>query len=148
MGWLTWSCNSHEEVEPSLDYLLTVLKLSKLFHITTGCSYVINTLPTHPEFSAALQLCLTQQFNIFEWVAPAFHTLMAKPLNKLTPVEVEMMGAWAYYILSQTQKKVELNQISVAFYAPQVVSSWNCDNVAACKVEWDKAWWSSSAKPV
>ena len=44
------------------------------------------------------------------------------------------------------RKKLELHRISVAFYAPQVVSSWNCDNVAACEVEWDKAWWSCYAK--
>lgn len=49
---------SHEQINPTLDYLLAVLKLSNFFRIVPGCAYAINALPTHPDFHSALQLCL------------------------------------------------------------------------------------------
>jgi hypothetical protein len=86
------------------------------------------------------------QFDIFEWVAPAFRELMTRQLSTITPREAEQMDHYPYYVLSQTQNQVESHRKSVAFYAPPIVFAWQCEETGTCEMEWEKAWWSYYAK--
>ena len=141
-----YDMNSHDQANPSLAYLLSVLKLSKMYQIGTGSKYTITTLPSHPDFNAPLQMLLTQQFDIPEWVAPTFRSLIAQPLTDITINKAVQMGSYLYYVLSQTKKHINDHRINVVFYPPQLVGVWQCKETENCAIAWDRLWWDYYVK--
>ncbi|KAJ7025145.1 hypothetical protein C8F04DRAFT_1300529 [Mycena alexandri] len=130
----------------SLEFFVSVLRLSTVWRIPSGVKYVKAHLPSHPDFSAAIQLKLSRQYEVDGWAAPAFRTLMELPLDRTTLSDAENMGVIAYYKLAQLKYKVAEFKTALAYHPPDVIHSFGCTDENICSRIWESFWWGGFAK--
>ncbi|EIM91966.1 uncharacterized protein STEHIDRAFT_151319 [Stereum hirsutum FP-91666 SS1] len=57
--------------ELSLEYLLSILKMSHFYLIDDGFRYALDALDKHPGLTAPLRMSLALQYNHHDWIEPA-----------------------------------------------------------------------------
>ncbi|KAJ7254471.1 hypothetical protein C8J57DRAFT_1518603 [Mycena rebaudengoi] len=139
----------HDEVSnPTLPYLISVLKLSKFLRIPTGVTYAVNCLPTHPDFTPATQLQLARQYEIQDWVDPAFRALIERRLSDISLADAEQIGLAAYHKLVQVKCLLADEMSGLAFNAPEVKHCSACLDEPRCSRLWEWAWWGGFGKQI
>ncbi|KAJ7465666.1 hypothetical protein FB451DRAFT_1402676 [Mycena latifolia] len=133
-------------VPTPLQYYFSVLHLSKLWRIPSGIKYTILHLPSHPDFTPAIQIRLSRQYDITDWADPAFRNLVQRPLSQITLSDAEHMGVVAYYKLVQVKCKLEEHKVGLAFNPPDVYHSFSCMDENECSRLWEWFWWAGYAK--
>jgi hypothetical protein len=136
--------NSDEVKTPSFEFLVSVLRLSLMWMVSSGYRYAVKELTRHPDFTPSRQMQLAQQHRIDEWLEPAFRELVKK--HAFTLDDVEQMGLFAYWVLTNTQRDIRNHVRSIAYYTPDVVHGFDCSTPLLCKAAWENAWWSGFAK--
>ncbi|KAJ7809774.1 hypothetical protein B0H14DRAFT_2379538 [Mycena olivaceomarginata] len=130
----------------SLEFFCSVLHLSMMWRIPSGVKYVTTHLPVHPDFTPAIQLRLSRQYNLDHWVVPAFQSLMQRPISEITLSDGEHMGVVAYHKLAQFKWKVADFKTALAFHPPDVSHSFGCLDENVCSRVWEMFWWGGYAK--
>jgi hypothetical protein len=136
--------NSDEVRTPSFQFLVSILRLSLMWLVSSGYQYAIKELSRHPNFTPSRQMQLAQEHHIDEWVEPAFRELVKK--HAFTLDDVEQMGLFAYWMLTKTQREIRDHVRSIAYYPPDVVHGYDCGTPLLCTAAWENAWWSGFAK--
>ncbi|KAJ6585821.1 hypothetical protein B0H19DRAFT_1250587 [Mycena capillaripes] len=78
-----------------LQFYFSVRHLSIMWRIQPGVKYVTTHLPSHPDFTPAMQIKLSRQYTLEDWAGPAFRTLIERPLTAITLADAEHMGVCA-----------------------------------------------------
>ncbi|KAJ7764597.1 hypothetical protein DFH07DRAFT_738230 [Mycena maculata] len=144
---LVFLYDQDEIVAPAaLQFHLSVLKLSMLWRIPSGIKYVKQQLPSHPEFTPAIQIQLSRQYDIIDWAGPAFRDLIEQPLDDIKLADSKHMGIVAFYKLIQVKHRVADYKVAMAFHPPDVHHSFGCDDENACSRLWESFWWGGFAK--
>ncbi|KAJ7291384.1 hypothetical protein C8J57DRAFT_1163478 [Mycena rebaudengoi] len=138
--------DQYEVSAPTLEFLMSVLKLSTLLGIPTGIKYAEDHLPSHPQFTSAIQLQLSRQYEISEWVDPGFRAFIPRPLRDVSIEEADQMGLIAYHKLVQTKCQLDEDKVDLAFNAPEVEHCSGCSDEHKCGRLWDWAWWGGFSK--
>lgn len=136
---------SQQEAEPSIPYLVALMKMSGFFEVPDARSFAIKNLERHAEFSPALQLQLARQYDVAQWLEPAFRALVWTPLKKITVEDAATIGGTAYYVLSQTKVRIDDLIRAIAYCPPPLVPGF-CDDPERCELHWNNAWWQGYAK--
>ncbi|KAJ6467475.1 hypothetical protein DFH09DRAFT_1482998 [Mycena vulgaris] len=131
-----------------LQYYFSVLHLSKMWRIPSGIKYAIAELPGHPDFTPAIQIRLSRQYDIKDWADPAFRNLIDRPLSQITLADAEHMGVVAYYKLVQVKCKLSEYKLGMAFNPPDIHHSFGCLDEPACERLWESFWWAGFAKQI
>ncbi|KAH0826001.1 hypothetical protein J3R83DRAFT_7471 [Lanmaoa asiatica] len=116
--------NSEQERQ---EFLISVLKLSDLYQIDTGFQFAVSELKrTSPvPLEPSLKLKLGRQYRIHEWVEPAFHAMMERPVLSITRFEAHQMGMEFFWILVTTKAKIEEHYRALAYTEPPLDQSGN-----------------------
>ena len=117
-----------------------------MWRIPSGIRYATTQLPSHPDFTPAIQIQLSRQYDIQDWVDPAFRDLIQRPLNQITVSDAEHMGVVAYHKLVQVKCKLAEHKVGLAFNPPDVHHSFSCRDENACSRLWEWFWWGGYAK--
>ncbi|KAJ7622972.1 hypothetical protein B0H17DRAFT_1151525 [Mycena rosella] len=118
---LVFLYDQDEVVAPApMEYFLSILKLSVLWRIPTAVKYVTNQLPTHPDFTPAIQIQLSRC---------RAH-----------------MGVVAFYKLVQLKSTITEFKAALAFNPPDVHHSFSCIDENICSRLWESFWWGGYAK--
>ncbi|KAJ6460337.1 hypothetical protein C8R45DRAFT_1180566 [Mycena sanguinolenta] len=112
----------------------------------TPLQFFLTHLPTHADFSPAIQLKLSRQYSLDRWVEPAFRALMQRPLAEITVTDAEHIGVGTYYQLVQLKCKVADHKVALAFCPPDVNHSFSCLDRNLCSRIWESFWWGGYAK--
>ncbi|KAJ6524107.1 hypothetical protein DFH09DRAFT_937477 [Mycena vulgaris] len=149
------SCISHEDFDnlltymflgPSMhpktvEFLISVIKLSALFDIEDGTVYATQRLnELGDQLHPALQFELARSFRIDAWIDPAFRRLMRGSILSLNSSQVAQIGHHGYFWLTQTKAKIDALRTKIAFHVPPIVNSGDCDTPAACMYSWTREW--------
>ncbi|KAJ6571527.1 hypothetical protein B0H19DRAFT_937253 [Mycena capillaripes] len=136
-----------DEIEnPSLEYYISILHMSRKYTIASGIRYAIANLPTHRGFTPAIQLRLARQYSIPHWADLGFRSLVCRRLTSITQADAENMGVVAYHKLVQVRCAVEELDLGLAFNPPTVFHSPGCLDENVCTRLWETAWWMGYAK--
>ncbi|KAJ7780102.1 hypothetical protein DFH07DRAFT_730034 [Mycena maculata] len=131
---------------PSLQYYISILHLSRKYTIPSGVKYAVANLPTHRDFTPAIQLRLARQYSILHWADLGFQSLVFRRLKNITLADAETMGVVAYHKLVQVHCQIQKLDLDLAFNPPTVVHSPGCLDENVCSKLWDWAWWMGYAK--
>lgn len=123
------------------------MRLSTLWVLHVGRNFAFEALPKHLDFTPFLQLQLAREFQIKEWVEPAFRNLINQPLETISPRQATQMGDVPYYVLSQTKQLIDSHLRNIAF-TPPPVESFICSTLGRCEQAWNTAWWGGFAKHI
>jgi hypothetical protein len=117
-----------------------------MWRIPSGIRYATTQLPSHPDFTPAIQIQLSRQYDINDWVDPAFRDLIQRPLSQITVSDAEHMGVVAYHKLVQVKCKMAEHKVGLAFNPPDVHHSFSCLDENECSRLWEWFWWGGYAK--
>ncbi|KAF7980013.1 hypothetical protein HWV62_40122 [Athelia sp. TMB] len=113
-----------------IDAIMSVLKLSAFFEIQDGMDWALVLLPQLSTFTAPRQMEAARRYCIDDWIEPAFRALMKIPLQELTMGDALSIGLPYYWILINTQAKIDHHRRDLAFAAPDVVHGVLCESKA------------------
>ncbi|KAJ7903887.1 hypothetical protein B0H13DRAFT_2523335 [Mycena leptocephala] len=120
--------------------------MSRKDTIPSGVKYAIAKLPTHDDFTPALQLRLARQYSILHWADLGFRSLVYRRLKNITQADAENMGVVAFHKLLQVHCQIDELNRGLAFSPPTVLHSAGCLDENVCTRLWESAWWSGYAK--
>ncbi|KAF7306247.1 Atp-dependent helicase nam7 [Mycena indigotica] len=129
-----------------LKFFESVLVLSDMWMVDSGKRFVLTHLPKHPEFTQAMKIRLSRQFNIHEWLEPAFRALVACSTGDISPVDADNMGAVTLYSVIKTKTEVFDHLRYLAYWPPPVRHGWSCLDEVECSKWWDGFWWNVFAR--
>jgi hypothetical protein len=116
--------------------------------LSVGRSFAFEALPKHLEFTLFLQLQLAREFQIAEWVEPAFRSLVNQPLENIGPDQAAQMGGLPYYVLLQTKRLIDAHVHNITFIPPPVYNCFLCLATGRSDEVWKRAWWAGFAKHI
>ncbi|KAJ7508101.1 hypothetical protein B0H11DRAFT_2218099 [Mycena galericulata] len=119
---------------------------SRKYTIPSGVKYAVAKLPTHSDFTPALQLRLARQYSVLHWADLGFCSLVYRRLKNITQADAENMGVVAFHKLVQVHCQIDELNRGLAFSPPTVLHSPGCLDEPVCTRLWESAWWSGYAK--
>lgn len=137
--------SSYLQAESTLDYLLSILKLSHFYLIDDGLQFSIHGLKKYP-LTAALRMHIALRYDRPQWIEPAFRDLVARPCKDFTLEEVSQMGMEAYFSVTRTQCRLDHLVKTIAYWPPQVEHTVHCYAQDVCEATWEEAWWTGYAR--
>ncbi|TDL14640.1 hypothetical protein BD410DRAFT_809567 [Rickenella mellea] len=129
--------------------LVDVLRLSALWEIENGTHWAIYHIETLPKgaISAAHRLCLSRQYQIHQWIGPAFRELVKIPLTYLSAEDEAMIGWRTYQVLAKLREALEVERKRAAFAPPPIQTpSFMCNDHTKCVQAWKEEWWKKVGK--
>ncbi|EIM82171.1 uncharacterized protein STEHIDRAFT_161516 [Stereum hirsutum FP-91666 SS1] len=143
---LLYIYDSYLQKNPSLEYLLSILKMSHFYIIEDGLQYAFNALEKHTGLTAQLRMHLALQYNHHQWIEPVFRGLITRPANKFTLDDVAQIGTEAYFVVTHTQARLDHLIRSMACWPPTVLHGLSCEDQEACDEMWENTWWGGFTK--
>ena len=128
--------------DQSIEYLLSILKLSHLWIIDIGQQYAIKYLSYRPDFDVCLKMNLARKYDIEEWIAPAFRALVRQDLNDFSMADIATMGFDTYTIVSRTKERIAKERLYSAYTCPEPQKAQSCKDHTGCIQEWQASWWT------
>jgi hypothetical protein len=137
--------------EPSIDYLVAVLKMSHFFICSDGFQYATATLDMHTNFtnegSGTLRLHLGTTLGIPEWARSAFNYLVVLPTLDLPATDAGLLDSVVLLQILNTREKLQYSLRKFAFDLPWKESTQSEDNQCTklvpdviCKIGWEIEW--------
>ncbi|KAJ7789882.1 hypothetical protein B0H14DRAFT_2307521, partial [Mycena olivaceomarginata] len=135
-----------EVKNPTLQYYISILHLSRKYIIPTGVRYAQHNLPSLPDFTPVIQLRLARQYSILDWADAGFRGLVDRKLKDIDLEDAENMGIVAFHQLVQVHCKIQELNLGLAYNPPTVPHSPGCIDEPQCTRLWERAWWMGYAK--
>lgn len=140
---------SHLQVpNPTLPYLLSILKLSDFWLIRDGIRFVVDALPQHPQFDAPLKLHLALTYRITDWIEPSYRALLQKRYSQISQADAIRLGIEVYFIVMQTKHLIDEIAQAIAFHPPAPFHSWLTHDKKKCSQAWADGWWGGFARHI
>ncbi|KAI0717005.1 hypothetical protein C8Q76DRAFT_692518 [Earliella scabrosa] len=109
--------------------------------------YAFNRLAANPNLSPVLQLEIGVQHDIYHWVEIGFRRLAIEtPLSALTRRDVQRLGSYGYYLITQARFDIEEQRRLLCYWVPSIVNDSSCPFKTGCRISWKTEWWSGIAK--
>ncbi|KAH7919166.1 hypothetical protein BV22DRAFT_1134035 [Leucogyrophana mollusca] len=124
----------------SVPFLISLLKMSSVFKISDGKSYAIAEMETHPELDLATKLQLCFQYNLVQWLTPAFQQLISLPIEELREEDVLKIPSKILHSFIQVKHQMTTHRLTLASIPPPAMAGFACHTPLTCADTWERAW--------
>ncbi|KAF8130089.1 hypothetical protein K438DRAFT_1999467 [Mycena galopus ATCC 62051] len=127
-------------------FWLMALEVADLMDSSHIKAMAKESLTKSKDLHPVMRLHLGTYFIIADWIEPAFHGLLAIPLDALKIEEINLVGFSVYIILAETKAKIARHRALCALTAPPATHNALCENPTECSAAWAHAWWGETGR--
>ena len=95
-----------------------------------------------------LKLRLACRYDIYQWIEPAVHAILNRPLTSITPRDAINMGYNNFYSIVLTKAKINEFRSGIAYSEPGVTQGSRCTTAEECRATWKEQWWNGLARHI